>query len=48
MATGGTLVFTTFAVDEGATGSYDLTYTDGTTEQGTFDVGWCPGGGQCG
>jgi hypothetical protein len=47
-ATKGSLLFTTLSQNGRATGSYDLTYEDHTTEQGRFDALWCPGGGGCG
>jgi hypothetical protein len=46
-ATSGSVVFTTFAVHQGATGTYDITLVDGTTAQGSFTANACPGYSLC-
>ncbi len=47
-ATSGTLVFTTYAAGQSATGTYDITLVDGSTAQGSFSANACPGYGLCG
>jgi hypothetical protein len=44
----GSITFDTFTSGQSATGSYDVTYMDGTTEQASFNAAWCPGGATCG
>jgi hypothetical protein len=44
----GTITFDTFTSGQSATGSYDVTYMDGSTDQASFEAVWCPGGGTCG
>jgi hypothetical protein len=46
--TGGTLVFTGYLQGQSATGTYAVTFSDGSAAQGSFDAVGCPGGGQCG
>jgi hypothetical protein len=46
--TSGTLVFTIYLAAESATGSYDVTFSDGSTAQGSFDAVSCPQGATCG
>jgi hypothetical protein len=47
-ATSGTITFTSFVKDESAAGTYNISFTDGTTEQSSFTVVWCPGVATCG
>jgi hypothetical protein len=44
----GTITFTTFVMGASATGSYDITFSDATTEQGDFTASFCPGIATCG
>jgi hypothetical protein len=46
--TGGTLTFTTYAMGQGGTGTYAVTFEDGSSAQGSFDAVWCAGSAQCG
>jgi hypothetical protein len=46
--TGGTLTFTTLVESESASGSYDVTFTDGQSAAGTFTATWCNGLPMCG
>jgi hypothetical protein len=42
------LLFATFAEGVGAAGTYDVTFEDGSTEQGSFNGAWCVHPALCG
>jgi hypothetical protein len=46
--TGGTITFTAFVKSESAAGSYDVAFSDGSTEQGDFSAVFCSGLATCG
>jgi hypothetical protein len=43
-----TLTFDTFVMGTGASGSYSVTWEDGSTSTGQFDAGWCGDRPVCG
>jgi hypothetical protein len=47
-AVSGSLTFTTFVSGQSATGSYEVSFQDGTTGKGAFSALWCPGQTPCG
>jgi hypothetical protein len=44
----GSVVLTSFVAMAAATGSYQVTFVDGSTAQGGFSAVWCPGPSTCG
>lgn len=44
----GSVVLTTIVVDQSMTGSYEVTFADGTNAHGSFSAVWCLGQSTCG
>jgi hypothetical protein len=48
LMTGGTLTFAAYEVGQGGTGTYAVTFEDGSSAKGSFGALWCPGMEMCG
>jgi hypothetical protein len=44
----GSIIFDSYSAGQGASGTYDVTFDDGSGEGGSFSAVWCAGGGLCG